>query len=395
METKISTYVWPGDIHFGCGATSLLGREAAAHSGRRAFIVTDPGVAAAGLLEPVEDSLEAKGISHTVFWEIPSNPDFASVEAAAAAFRSDGADLVIGVGGGSVLDAAKGMRLLVGGPPEATISEYVLKRGGPDRPAPDPRDLPPMIAVPTTAGTGSEVTPWGVLTNLERHVKQSVGGPYLVPTAALIDPELTLTLPPGLTAATGLDALSHLVEAYVSTNDNPMLDPMILYGIELIGRSLRRAVAQPDDREARSDVLLASTIGGIAISSKWLGACHSLAHQLSSLAGLHHGVAIALMLPHQISFSLKGAPKRYARIAAALDGHAASDPPVRRGPERAAEAVRELIADVGLPLRLRDAGVQKESISHLADNAFTDLNWTTNPCPITRDEMAGLYEQAF
>jgi len=394
MDTKISTYVWPGDTHFGFGAAALTGREASAQGGRRAFILTDPGVSAAGLLEPVEASLKAEDVSFSVYQAIPPNPDFGSVEAAAAAFRADGADLVIGVGGGSALDAAKGVRLLVGGPAEATIAEYVLKRGGPDRRVRDPRDLPPMIAIPTTAGTGSEVTPWGVLTNLERHLKQSVGGPYLVPTAAIVDPELTLTLPPGLTAATGLDALSHLVEAYVSTNHNPILDPMILYGIELIGRSLRQAVAHPGDRQARSDILLASTIGGIAISSKWLGACHSLAHQLSSLADVHHGVAIALMLPHQMAFSLKGAPERYARIAAALHGDE-SPPAPRRGPERAAESVRKLVADVGLPLRLRDAGVDRELISALADNAFVDLNWTTNPCAITRDEMAQLYEVAY
>lgn len=393
METKITSYVWPGDTHFGFGAAGKIGREARAHGGRRAFIVTDPGVAAAGLLEPVEESLKAEGVSYAVYQEIPPNPDFGSVDAAGAAFRADGADLVVGVGGGSALDAAKALRLLAGGPPEANIDEYVLKKGGPDRKPPDRRDMPPMIAVPTTAGTGSEVTPWGVLTNPERRFKQSVGGPYLVPTVALVDPALTLTLPPTLTAATGLDALSHLIEAYVSTNDNPILDPMILYGVELIGRSLRRAVAQPDDEEARSDVMLASTIGGIAISSKWLGACHALAHQLSGIAGVHHGVAIALMLPHQMAFSLKGAPERYAQIAAALDGDVSVAP--RCGPERAAEAVRELIADVGLPLRLRDAGVRREMISALADNAYLDLNWATNPCAINRDQMAQLYEDAY
>lgn len=393
MEIKISSYVWPGDTHFGFGAAALAGREATAHGGRRAFIVTDPGVAAAGLLEPVEESLKTEGVSTTVYREIPPNPDFGSIDAAGAAFRDDGADLIVGVGGGSVLDAAKALRLLAGGPPEATISEYVLKKGGPDRKPPDRRAMPPMIALPTTAGTGSEVTPWGVLTNLERHLKQSVGGPYLVPTAALVDPALTLTLPPTLTAATGIDALSHLVEAYVSTNHNPILDPMILYGIELIGHSLRRAVTQPHDKEARSDVMLASTIGGIAISSKWLGACHALAHQLSSIADVHHGVAIALMLPHQMTFSLKGAPGRYAQIAAALDGDVPVAP--QCGPERAAEAVRELIADVGLPLRLRDAGVRREMIAVLADNAYLDLNWATNPCAINRDEMAQLYEAAY
>ena len=218
-----------------------------------------------------------------------------------------------------------------------------------------------------------------------------------MPTIALIDPELMLTLPPMLTAATGMDALSHCIEAYVSTNDNPALDPRILHGIELIGRSLRVAVVQgqtAQSREARRDMALAAMIGGIAISSKWLGACHSLAHQLSGFANVQHGVANALMLPHQMAYSLVGALERYARIAEALNM-----PPegsLRQRAERAIEAVRELTVDVGLPTRLRDVGVTEEMIPGMAYNAYNiDLNWWTNPRTVNEAVMEQLYHSAF
>ena len=149
-----------------------------------------------------------------------------------------------------------------------------------------------MFAIPTTAGTGSEVTPWGVITNHASHQKAGIGGVNLLPTVALVDPELTLDLPPFLTAATGMDALSHLVEAYVSTNRNPILDALILRGIRLVGQSLPSAVHEPHNRPARSNVMEASMLGGIALSSNWLGACHSLAHQLSTFADMHHGVGL-------------------------------------------------------------------------------------------------------
>lgn len=395
MKPSISTYIWPGQTHFGFGAAEMVGAEAKSEQATHAFVVTDPGIVAAGLLEPVLTSLQTAELAYTVYDQIPANPDTASVDAAAAALRQSQADLVLGIGGGSVLDAAKAVRLLAGGPAEATIAEYFLVLGDKARPAPHARHLPPMIAIPTTAGTGSEVTPWAVITDHDRELKTGVGGPYLVPTVALIDPELTTTLPPTLTAATGLDALSHCIEAYVSTNDNPALDPMILAGIELIGRSLRTAVAQPGNRAARSDVMLASMIGGIAISSKWLGACHSLAHQLSTFADVHHGTAIALMLPHQMAYSLIGAQERYTLIGRALDPSYAVPGSLAQRAQWAVEAVRQLVADVGLPARLRDVGVTEEMIPSLARQAYTDLNWTTNPRLVSEAVMAQLYREAF
>jgi alcohol dehydrogenase class IV len=401
MTDNISTYVWPGQTHFGFGAAGLAGQEVRALQANSVFILTDPGCISARLLEPIVDSLEAAKLLYIIYDKIPANPDIASVDAATEAFRESGADVIIAVGGGSVLDAAKGVRLAAGGPPQASVGEYSSVMGDDVRTAPFPHEMPPNIAIPTTAGTGSEVTPWGVLTDPKRKLKFGIGGPYLLPNVALVDPGMTLTLPPGLTAATGLDALSHCIEAYVSTNHNPALDPMILYGVELIGRSLRLAVAQPSNRSARRDMMLASMIAGVGISSKWLGACHSLAHQLSTFANVQHGVAIALMLPHQMAFSLPGALDRYGDIGAALVGLERWELPEaglgrRAKAERAVDAVRELVRDVGLPTRLSEAGVTEEMIPSMARNAYQlDGNWPTNPRLVDESDFENIYRQAW
>jgi alcohol dehydrogenase class IV len=387
-----SYYIWPGQVHFGFGAARRVGQEAQAEGAKLVFVIADPGVVAAGLLEPIIESLEAAGLAHLVYTNVVPNPDTGSVDAAVAAFRASQADLIVGVGGGSGLDTAKAVRLVAGGPTDAQVDEYAFRMG--DRARPHPRQLPSYIAIPTTAGTGAEVTPWAVITDATDKFKFGVGGPRSVPTIALIDPELMLTLPPFLTAATGMDALTHCIEAYVSTNHNPALDPMILYAIELAGRSLPIAVAQGSNRAARYDMAQAAYIGGVAISSKWLGACHSLAHQLSGFANVQHGLANAIMLPHQIAYSLPGAIERYARIAEALGVPKDGSP--RQRAERAVEAVRQLMQDVGLPTRLRDVGVTEDMLAPMAKLAYTvDLNWWTNPRAVSEQVMEQLYRAAF
>lgn len=393
MTSGIATYAWPGHTHFGFGAAGLAGQEARRLGTTFAFVVTDPGVRAAGLLEPVLDALAAVDVDYAIYDHCPPNPDTDSVDTMAIAFHQSGADLIIGIGGGSPIDAAKAVRQLAGGPPEASIADYLLILGDKALPMPHVGEMPPMIGVPTTAGTGAEMTPWGVVTDNATRQKTGIGGINLIPTIALIDPELTMTMPPGLTAATGMDALSHLIESYVSTNTLPAaLDPMILWGIELIGRSLPVAVHQPDNREARYEVMQAAMIGGVAISSRWLGACHSLAHQLSTFAGLHHGLACSLMLPSQMAFSVSAAPERYGRIAAALNSrHDGPDP----GAEGAARAVEKLAMECGLPVRLREVGVTEEQILDMVPAAYRDLNWTTNPRPVTPDDLEQMYRAAY
>lgn len=388
MAPLISTYLWPGQVHFGFGAAGYLGREAQALHARHAYLITDPGVVAAGLLQPLIIALDSAGVAHSLYDQVVANPEGASVEAAAQAFLASGADLVVGVGGGSALDTAKAVRLLAGG--GGRIAEYDLLLGDKVRPAPS--QMPPMLAVPTTAGTGSEVTAWAVVTDPARKFKTSVGGPWLLPTAALIDPELMLGLPPFLTAATGMDALSHCIESYVSTTDHPLVDQMALYGIELIGRSLPTAVAQGSNREARREMALAAMIGGMALNCKWGGACHSVAHQLSTFAGVHHGLANALMLPPQMAYSQLGSLEKYSRIGAALGTPKTGT--LRQQAQAAVDSVRQLSADLGLPQRLRDVGVTPELIPAMARNAYLDDSWATNPRAVTEAVLAEWYHQA-
>lgn len=395
MTQTISSYVWPGKTHFGFGAAQLVAEEVKELKATTVFLVTDPGVSAAGLLKPIITALNQGGITWTVYEDAEANPSIESIHATSTAFRESGAQLIIGVGGGSVLDTAKAVKLHAGGPAEVSIWEYATMLGDEKRPYPGRTAMPPYIAIPTTAGTGAEVTPWAVLTHETHQLKFGVGNTSTIPDVALVDPDLTLTLPPHLTAATGMDTLVHLIEAYVSTNNNPVLDPMILYGIELVGRSLRTAVIQGDNRQARADMMQASMIGGVAISSKWLGACHSLAHPLSCHSDLHHGLACAIMLPYQMEHSLISALEKYANVAIALDEGNKGTGTVREQALKAITAVRKLMSDIALPLRLRDVGVVREQIPALAKAAYTDLNWWTNPRRVSEEVMADLYHEAW
>ena len=396
MEQSISAYIFPGQIHFGFNAVERVADEVKAYGGSRVFIIADPGVQAAGLVESVTAPLEAADLPYEIYDQVVANPDTESVDAAVEVFRDSGADLIIGVGGGSGLDTAKAVRLVAGGPLAGRIAEYSPFLEENRRPTPLYRDLPPLIAIPTTAGTGSEVTPWALIVDNEDQSKFGAGGtPAAVPTVALVDPLLTLSLPPFITAATGVDALSHCVEAYVSTNDNPILDPMILFGIELIGRSLRTAVACGENQNARHDIMQAALIGGLAITSKWLGACHSLAHPLSGQAGIQHGVANAIMLPHQMDFSLAAAPQRYANIGQALDRTFPVIGTIRQRAEKAVDTVHQLVVDTGLPTHLKDVGITRKMIPELADGAFHDPNWTSNPCSVSREDLERLYLAAY
>lgn len=389
------TYLFPGRVLIGAGVVATLGEQARGLGGRHAFIVADPGIVAAGLLAPVTQALDRAGVAFTVDEGVVPNPDTESVDRMTAAYRASGADLVIGLGGGSALDTAKAVRLAAGGPAGVGIWDYAYLRGDEARPAPLRAACPPLIAIPTTAGTGAEATPWAVLTHRQRRHKYGVGADHLTPDLALLDPELTLRLPAWLTAATGIDALSHLIEAYVSTRRHPLLDPLIRHGVALIGRHLRSAVLRGDDLPARQAMMEAALLGGIAITANWLGACHSLAHQLSSFADVHHGVAIALMLPHQMAFSLPAALERYAEIGEALAPSQPPAPTLRGRAEHAVTAVRELIADIGLPTHLGAVGVGPDLIPAMAASAYeNDLNWTTNPRRVTQADLRRLYEQA-
>lgn len=381
MSQNLVTWSFPTRIVFGAGAVRATGDEAKRLGATRALIVTDKGVVKAGLHEPVLAALRAAGVEAAIFDDVLPNPIEKNVHEGVAAFRAAGADLVVALGGGSPLDIGKLIRL--GIHHDRPLVDYDDATGG-DRFITS--NVPPMIAVPTTAGTGSEVGRSGVVTLDVNHRKTVIFSPHLLANVALLDPELTRTMPRFLTAATGFDALTHCLEAYVAKGDHPMADGIALEGIRIVAAHLERAVANGDDLEARGGMMKAAMMGAVAFQ-KGLGACHSLAHPLSSEHDLHHGLANALCLPAVIAFNAEVASERLARVAALLGA------PAEAG--ACAEAVRALRARVGLPAGLAEAGVPRDNLDRLADLAAQDACHTLNPRPCSRDDLRQLYASSF
>jgi len=384
MTDKQSLVLWsfPTRVVFGEGAATQCGVEALRLSGQRALLVADEGIETAGLLGPIRGALDAARIAHQSVLDISSNPLESEVLSAARAFDAFKADIVIGVGGGSVLDVAKLVRLAVTHP--APLAQYDDAIGGSENVV---GPLPPMIAIPTTAGTGSEVGRSGVVTIQATNRKTVIFSPLLLPDVAILDPGMSQTMPPMMTAATGMDALTHLVEAYCSVGDHPMADAIALGGVRLCHRSLQTAVEDGADLKARGEMLKAGMMGAVAFQ-KGLGACHSLAHPLSTEFGMHHGLANAICLPAVLDFNRSTIPDRIAEIARQLGVR--SDEASTLSFE-CAGAVRALRGAVGLPSGLRSQGVEQSNLPHLAALAYADSCHQLNPRSCSEDELLALY----
>ncbi len=347
---------------------------------RRAFVVADKGVVAAGLLAPVLAGITGAVEVVGVFDDVPANSSVQVVTEGAEAARAAEADVIIAVGGGSPIDTAKGIRLLAtcGG----SVPDYEGYNVIPGR-------LLPMLALPTTAGTGSEVTAIAVILDEGEDRKISLVSRYLYPDLAILDPELTLTLPPRLTAATGMDALSHAIETFVSTENNPFSDSLALTAIDLIASNLRDAVQTGSELDARGNMLLASAMAGIAFSNSLLGVVHAIAHAIGGKYHVHHGTLNALILPHAMQYNSVIAPERYVRIALAMGVNAGG----RSDEEVIADgiaAVRTLATDCGLPLRLRDLEVPEEALPELAAISLVEPAIFNNPRIATEEELLDL-----
>lgn len=381
--STFTRWSFPTEVRFGLGASKSVGEALKQRGQRRALIVTDPGVREAGLVDPIADSLSAVGIDAAVFDGLAGNPLEHHVEDGLAAYHDAEADCLVAVGGGSAMDVAKVVAVKVNH--HRPLADYDDAKGG-DALITEP--VPPIVAIPTTAGTGSEVGRSGVVTLRETGRKTVIFAPGLLPVLAILDPELTFGLPAFLTAATGYDALTHNVEAYVAKGDHPLCDSIALGGITLVARSLARAVAEPGDADARGDMMKAAAMGSIAFQ-KGLGACHSLAHPLSAVSGLHHGLANALCLPAVVRFNVEheGLEPRYAEIARILTGEAEAG--------RCADALAELRATIGLPSGLGEAGVKRTDLDELADEAVADSCHANNPRECTRADMRALYEASW
>ncbi len=376
--------VWsfPTRSLYGEGTAHEAGPEARRLGGRRALIVTDPGVKEAGLVEEVHRALEKAGVVSRTFTGITTNPAEAEVAEAVEAYTEAEADLVVAIGGGAALDVGKLVRLAT--THTLPLAEYDDAIGG-DAKITQP--MPPMIAIPTTAGTGSEVGRSAVVTIAETNRKTVIFSPRLIPDVAILDPMLTVSLPPGVTAATGFDALTHNVEAYCAKGDHPMADAIALEGIELIANNLPLVMEDPKKIEARGAMLKASMMGAVAFQ-KGLGACHSLAHPLGAELGMHHGLANALCLPAVIDFNRTAITVRIARIARIL-GVKGKD--VETLAFECSGKVRALRKQLGLPNGLAEAGVGEERLPELAGLAHADACHALNPRQCTREDMLSLY----
>jgi len=373
-------YEIPTAIEFGCGSIGTLADHVKALGGSRVLVVGDPGVVKAGVVDRVTEPLRTAGMGYEIFSDIESDPDIASVEKGTEAARAGGCDLIVGVGGGSSLDTAKAIGIMLTN--DGHIRDYVGLGKVKRRPA-------PVIAVPTTAGTGSEMTIWSVLSDKERQVKLSVGSVYNCPTLALLDPELTVPLPPHVTAFTGMDALTHALESYVNLNTQPISEGMSVQAMKMIAANLRLAVANGNNLEARANMLLASTIAAMAFNSTRLGLAHALALPLGAHFHIPHGLVNAILLPEVMRYNLIGNTAKFAEIAA-IFGERTEHLSVREAAERSVEAVRRLNRDIGITQTLGDFGVREEHLEMIANEAMESGNVPVNPVRATAKDLIGI-----
>lgn len=369
-------------VVFGAGTIDRLGELAREIGGRRVFLVTDKGLAEAGHERHAIDSLNSAGL-HVIFYDdVHPNPTTEDVEAALEVARRDGIDLIVGLGGGSSMDCAKGVNfLLTGG---GKMEDY---RGvGKAR-----RPMLPMIAVPTTAGTGSEAQSFAVIADPATHMKMACGDKKAACRVALLDPDLTRTMPTAVASATAIDALSHALETYVTRPRNAISQLFSRRAWRLIAAGFPRALRDPDDGEARAAMLLGAHFAGAAIENSMLGATHSLANPVTARYGTTHGVIIGVMLPHVIRYNAQAVGRLYGELAADAGLCDADDP---QAPWRLAEFVESLVRIARSPASLAECGVEPAAIPELAEQAAAQWTARFNPRQVDAASLAGLYRQA-
>lgn len=374
----IAQYNFPTTIRVGDGVRAELAGVLTAAGCSRPLIVTDAGVAGLPWFGPLCDTLSA--FSWSVFSDFQGNPVESHVTAGAEAARAHQADAIVAIGGGAPLDVAKVVALMQHHP--GSLFDY--EDGKPDG-LPVEQTMPYIVALPTTAGTGSEVGRSSVIGDDVTHAKKIIFSPRLLPSVVLADPELTHGLPPHLTAATGIDALTHLTEAFLAQGHHPMADGIALEGIRLIARSLEKATA--GDKAARRDMLDAAMMGAVAFQ-KGLGVNHSCAHALSTVADLHHGLANALMLPACMAFNLKAEPERFLRLARAVD-------PTATDGAQFIKWIQGLTKRLGLPQTLAEVGIEPDQMEALLDVAQADPCHPSNPRPVSRAQFKMLFTEVF
>ncbi|NMY75438.1 L-threonine dehydrogenase [Pseudomonas sp. WS 5071] len=352
---------------------------------RNALIVTDAGLAKAGVAAMIAEKLAAQDINSVVFDGAKPNPSIANVEAGLAVLKQHKCDFVLSLGGGSPHDCAKGIALC------ATNGGHIRDYEGVDRSA---KPQLPLVAINTTAGTASEMTRFCIITDEERHVKMAIVDRNVTPLLSVNDPALMVAMPKGLTAATGMDALTHAIEAYVSTAANPITDACAIKAMELISHNLRQAVQNGKDLTARENMAYAQFLAGMAFNNASLGFVHAMAHQLGGFYDLPHGVCNAVLLPHVQTFNASVCASRLTDVAHALGADIRGLSP-EEGAQAAIAAIRTLAKDVEIPAGLRDLGAKLDDIPILATNALKDACGLTNPRKADQAQIEEIFRNAF
>ena len=387
MTESLEAWNAPNRMLFGWGAASELGHHVADLGGERPFLVTDEGVVEAGVLDPVRESLSAAGLDYEVWSGVRPDPTDEVVHAAADAYHAAGADFVVGIGGGSSIDTAKAASIL------ATNDGHVLEFEGSGN---VPNPTPPTAYVPTTAGTGSEVGHWTIVTDSDTDVKEEIGDPSLLADLAVVDPALTASAPAPVKAATGMDVLTHAIEAYVSINAQSPTAALALDSIEKVGTHLPRAVEYRDgDREALTAMARASMQAGMAFNGAGLGAVHAISHQVGSTFGVPHGLVNAIVLPYVVEYNLPQVPDLMVDIAEALGEDVDRSNPAAVEGRKAVAAVRRVGDAVRIPETLAGTDADRAAIPRLAEQALDDGSLTGNPRTTDADDLERILERAF
>lgn len=375
----------PVDIHFGFGIVSQLPEKVKALGGTRALIVTDPGLQTVGIIDRVKGILENAHISHTVYDGVKADSGSNLISEATRQLKEFGADIIVGIGGGSSLDTAKAVAAMATNP--GSILDYVGLHKIKNPPL-------PIIAIPTTAGTGSEVTIWSVFTDERTKLKVATGSVLIFPKVALCDPELTIGLPPPLTASTGMDALAHAIECYTNNACQPISGSLAIGAIELIGTHLSNAVLNGQNRPSRYAMLLASTMAGMAMNATRLGLSHALAMPLGSWdLKIPHGVCNAVILPIVMEFNYPAAPDRFSAVARAL-GEKIENLSVREAAVRSVTAVRALAKEIGFTGGLAEFGFKEDHIPLVVEEAMKSGNIPVNPRLTRAEDLEEILKKA-
>ncbi len=382
---NLATLRIPSELIFGSGCAETVGDQAHRLGAKRALVISDHGLQKAGLVDQVEGWLNKAGISSASYVNVETEPSTDSVAPCLEYARHVESDVIVGLGGGSVLDTTKAVAMLLKN--EGTVEDYLgtglVKHGG-----------VPNILLPTTAGTGAEVTPNALFYVPSRRAKEAIVSPLIVTPVAMVDPVLTLSVPPSITAATGMDALCHAVESYTGLNATPLSEPFALEAIRLIAANLRTAVIEGQNLAAREGMALGSLCAAISLANSGTNAVHALAYPLQGLNRVTHGIANSLLLPYVMEFNLLGDLEKFAKVAE-LMGQPTAHLSLRDAAAESARACRQLSQDIGIPQHLSDVGISADQIDDLVDGALKVTRLLrNNPRPVGAEDIQKIFERA-